>query len=448
MEQRPNILVIMTDQQRFGMLSSDGDRFVRTDALDRLAAEARSFNLTYCANPVCVPSRYSMLSGRMPHEFEGIETNYKQDPGRQPSMAACVENAQPGSVFREAGYDAFYGGKLHVEQHNAYVPEAEPTFGFSCLTSDSRAELAEKSADFITNRKEAKPFLLWLCFINPHDICMALDRQTGRPVLKDRNNAGLPTLPDNFAPTIDEAEWMSRFRNGTLGDEEEFEIGLNRIFGQLAASWTERDWRVYRAVYRHHMTAVDRHIGRVLDALDQSGLGENTVVIFTSDHGDHDAEHRLTMKRSFYEAAVHVPLMIRCPGMAGAGTADDSHLINNGIDLVPTLYDFAGITISRELRGGSLKALAEGVSADGWRDYTVSETIGGRMLRTREYKYVVYHHSHSEEMLFDMKSDPGETKNLSGVEEHRTALERHREQLRSWTVENGDEKGKLYMADV
>ena len=138
------------------------------------------------------------------------------------------------------------------------------------------------------------------------------------------------------------------------------------------------------------------------------------MVIFTSDHGDHDGEHGLTMKRSFYEAAAHVPLLVRWPGRVPADRVDDSHLINNGIDLLPTLCDLAGAAPPAGLPGRSFTRLAQGVPAPGWREFTVSETVAGRMLRSSRYKYCVYHHAGvSEELLCDLHDDPLETVNLA-----------------------------------
>ena len=220
------------------------------------------------------------------------------------------------------------------------------------------------------------------------------------------------------------------------------ELGLNRRFGRSARSWSERQWRLYRGAYRHFMADVDRQIGIVLDALRESGLERDTVVIFTSDHGDHDGEHRLTMKRSFYEAAVHVPLLVRWPGRVAANRVDDRHLINNGIDLLPTLCDLAGVAPPAGLPGRSFSGLARGEEAAGWREFTVSQTVTGRMLRGGRYKYCVYHHAGvSEELLCDLHDDPLETVNLAASPAHRAALREHRSLLAEWTGHHADRNG-------
>ena len=153
-----------------------------------------------------------------------------------------------------------------------------------------------------------------------------VDRETGKFSGGELTLDRCPPLPANFAPTRDEPRWIAAFRDGTLGDESSLELGLNRRFGRSSQAWTDAEWRLYRGAYRSFMGDVDRQIGIVLDALRDSGLERDTVVIFTSDHGDHDGEHRLTMKRSFYEAAVHVPLLVRWPGQVPAGRVDERHL--------------------------------------------------------------------------------------------------------------------------
>ena len=449
---RPNILLITTDQQHHRLAGYAGDRYVRTPALDRLAREGTRFELTYAANPVCVPSRYSLLTGHLPHRFGGLETNQQSNGKPLPAITDWVSTPPMGRCLRAAGYDTVSGGKLHVEGMPAFTPEAEQRFGFHCLTGDSREELALRSREFLVVRgrepaRARRPFFLWTSFINPHDICRVLPRDADQPSFEPATLEECPPLPVNFAPTRAEPRWISRFRDGTLGDESTAELGLNRRFGGSARSWSEQQWRLYRGLYRHFMADVDRQIGIVLNALRESGLERDTVVIFTSDHGDHDGEHRLTMKRSFYEAAVHVPLLVRWPGRVPAGRVDDVHLINNGIDLLPTLCDLAGAAPPAGLPGRSFSGLAQAEATAGWPEYTVSETVSGRMLRSARYKYCVYHHAGaSEELLCDLHDDPLETVNLATSPPHRNALREHRTLLAEWTRHHADRNGAAYLA--
>ena len=448
---RPNIVLITTDQQHHRLAGYAGDRSVRTPALDRLAREGTRFELTYAANPVCVPSRYSMLTGHLPHRFGGLETNRQSNGSPLPAIADWVSTPTMGHCLRAAGYDTVYGGKLHVEGVPAFTPDVERRFGFRCLTGDAREELAQRSRDFLLQRAREpagapKPFFLWASFINPHDICHVLPRGADRPSFEPATLDESPPLPENSAPTRGEPRWIGAFRDGTLGDESTLELGLNRRFGRSARSWSERQWRLYRGFYRHHMADVDRQVGVVLDALRESGLERDTVVIFTSDHGDHDGEHGLTMKRSFYEAAAHVPLLVRWPGRVPAGGVDDTHLVNNGIDLLPTLCDLAGAALPAGLPGRSIRPLAQAEAAPAWPEYIAGETVSGRMLRSARYKYCVYHHAGiSEELLCDLQEDPLETENLAASPARRATLHEHRHLLADWTRHHHDPGGAAYL---
>ena len=158
---RPNILYVFTDQQQAGMMGCAGNPYVRTPAMDSIAANGVRFERAYCANPVCLPSRYSMMTGRMPGDV-GIRSN---PDGNAASIPAEVRSAAMGWLMREAGYDAAYGGKVHLPP--GMSPEE---MGFTYLTADQRDGLADASADFI-RRERDRPFLLVSSFINPHDIC-------------------------------------------------------------------------------------------------------------------------------------------------------------------------------------------------------------------------------------------------------------------------------------
>ncbi|MXZ08901.1 MAG: sulfatase-like hydrolase/transferase [Gemmatimonadetes bacterium] len=440
--ERPHIILITTDQQHHRMASYSGDPYVSTPNLDKLAAGGKRFELTYVSNPVCVPFRYALVSGHMPHTFDGLEHNSKGMASEHPRILDHIDTPLMGTLLRNCGYDTYAGGKLHVEGTQVFTKEKAEEFGFESITTDQRDELAERSADFLKNRESDRPFFLWASFINPHDICKVLD-EDGKPTHPSDPGDNLPPLPDNHAPPQDEPKWMQGFRDGTLGDEETIEIGLNRRFGQRAIHWTEHEWRIYRAAYRFYMEDLDQQLGVILDALDDTGLRESTVVIFTSDHGDHDGEHGLTMKRSFYEASSHVPLTISWPGRVSPGQIDA--LVNNGIDLLPTLCDFAEGEIPDSLPGRSLKPLALGEQPN-WREFVVAETVGGRMVRSARYKYSIFHYDGtSEEMLVDMVSDPTETKNFANDPEFIQILTDHRNRLSDWVQAHADTQGTTYL---
>ena len=146
--------------------------------------------------------------------------------------------------------------------------------------------------------------------------------------------------------------------------------------------WTKNQWRLHRWAYCRLTEMVDGKIGMLLDALREAKIENNTLVVFTSDHGDMDSAHKLEHKQVLYEESVRVPFIMSYKGVIPKGMVNDNHLISNGLDLLPTLCDYAGIEIPKDLPGMSLRSLAEGRNPDKWRDFVVSESQNGRMLRT------------------------------------------------------------------
>ena len=451
-DQRPNILFITTDQQHARMMSCAGEQYVQTPNMDRLAATGVRFENAYCANPVCVPSRYGMVTGYMPHVFDGLESNRKTTKIK-PLVKDYIDTPPMGWIFRNAGYETVYGGKFHVEGSWGFTKEKEKVFGFSPLSGDAKAILAQDCCTFF-KQKHDKPFLMWASFINPHDICKFpfmgnadMDHPYTQKCHKELQtlhqqfpDSPLPPLPNNFAPTKNGIDWIEHFHRGEIDG-----TGLNGVFGSHAYKWNENLWQEYRWAYRRYTEDVDSHIGILLDGLRDAGLEENTVIIFTSDHGDHDGAHGLTMKRSFYEESVNIPLIVSGPGIENRGSVNTTGLINNGIDMIPTMCDYACIEVPKGLKGKSFKGLVEG-SANIRRDYVVSQTNTGRMLRTAGYKYNVYFKDgKSAELLFDMENDRLEMVNLATEAKYQDVVYGHQRKLKQWLVENDDKMGLKYI---
>ncbi len=188
------------------------------------------------------------------------------------------------------------------------------------------------------------------------------------------------------------------------------------------AKWDERRWRLHRWAYHRLTERVDAQIGRVLDALRANGHWENTLVVLTSDHGDMDASHRMEHKTVFYEEAAHVPLTLSWPGVIAPGSVDAS-LVSNGLDLLPTLCDFAGVDAPTDIAGHSLRPLAEGHRPDGWRTSLPVESEMGRMIVTDRYKYMRYDEGENAEQLIDLVADPHEMRNAAGDAGNQAILE-------------------------
>ena len=155
---------------------------------------------------------------------------------------------------------------------------------------------------------------------------------------------------------------------------------------------------------------VDAQIARILEAVKESGQEENTVIIFSSDHGDLDASKKMEHKTAFYEEATKVPLIVSWPGVTQAGAVDNEHLISNGLDLLPTLCDYAGANVPEDLSGISFKSLSEGKQPETWRDHLYIESEFGTATCVSDHKYALYHEGMHREQLYDLANDPYETK--------------------------------------
>ena len=178
--------------------------------------------------------------------------------------------------------------------------------------------------------------------------------------------------------------------------------------------------------------------------LEEHRLQDDTLVIFTSDHGEGVGAHRWVVKLMLYEEPVTVPLVVSWKGLTPSGAVDSHHLVS-GVDILPTMCDYAGLEPPADLEGMSLKPLIDNPALPG-RDFVVSELqpdtqrpeLRGRMVRTRRHKYVAFSEGRNPEMLFDLDSDSGETRNLAFVAAQAEELNRHRVLLRSWIERTGD----------
>jgi len=449
-QSKPNILFIMTDQQHAGMMSCTANKWLRTSAMDGLAASGVRFERAYACNPVCVPSRFSLQTGLMP---SAIGMGENSDSGRATVTDAVLQQSL-GRLFQKAGYETVYGGKVHLPKKMNDVQE----IGYRKLTADARQGLADACATFIKGQ-HTRPFLLFASFINPHDICyMAIndfrraigeapadniDSRTCEAVLARAREAGdisafveksCPPVPANYEVPDAEPECITQKY-----------VNAAPFRAYVRKNWTAEQWRLHRWAYCRLTEMVDREIGTVLDSLREAGLGDNTLIVFTSDHGDMDSAHRLEHKSVLYEESVRVPFIMSYTGMIPKGIVDNTHLVSNGLDLLPTLCDYAGIEIPEGLQGRSLRPLADGKDKAQWRDFVVCESQNGRMLRTDRFKYCIYDSGRSREQLTDLEHDAGEMRNLAGLAHYKDVLDTHRKLLRGWVEKTGDKIAAEYL---
>ncbi|MHC4520452.1 MAG: sulfatase family protein, partial [Planctomycetota bacterium] len=215
--------------------------------------------------------------------------------------------------------------------------------------------------------------------------------------------------------------------------------------------WDTKRFREYQWGYYRLVEKVDAEIGKVMAALRESGREEDTVVVFSSDHGDGHSRHRWNQKWSLYDESARVPFIVAWKGRTRAGHVDH-HLVSSGLDLLPTICDYAGARVPEGCLGRSVRRLAEGRPQSDWRKYVVSETSFGnwgnvgdadfpkaRMVRTDRYKYIAYDKGKRREQLIDMKADPGEMVNLAERAELASVLKQHRDYLAQWCRRTKDD---------
>jgi arylsulfatase A-like enzyme len=421
-----NILFILTDQQSIRAMGAYGNVLVHTPNMDAIAEQGVRFTESYCPAPVCGPSRSSLVTGRMPHE---VNVHVNDVP-----LKAGVPTI--GEIFRGAGYETAWAGKWHAPvpyPTDQSIPGFENLPAGTWLGSNGDTQVADQAIEFL-RRKHDAPFFLGVSFHNPHDICHVVPICRYLPDLPhdwlDRSD--LPPLPDNHRRSSDEVEFIDRARKRPYYGEENIHT----------KTWSETHWRSYLHAYYRLIEEVDVQVGRVTDALRVAGLEENTLVVFTSDHGEQMAAHELVVKLTLYEESAAVPLVLKRPGMIPPGQTCD-HLAS-GIDLLPTFCDYAGIT-PPDMTGVSLRPAIENPSSAPRREFVVMELdtnepdMTARMLRTPRYKYMAFGWGRPAEMLFDLDLDPGETQNLAQRAAHADELARHHELLRRWLQQTGDD---------
>lgn len=406
-----NIVLIFTDQQHIDTIAAGGCREVQTPALDSLKTSGISFEQSYTPNPVCSPARSAIFTGRTSSEAH-VHTNGRPIRSDIPNM---------GQWFSQhSNYETFYAGKWHLPRtYTSNIPGFEVIhtgiggFGYLCDTAMSRA-----CEGFLRNRSKNKPFLLVASFMQPHDICEWLRlNMDNPPKLRYPELAGeLPELPANFQFDTNEPESIKQRRRGCE---------------PAKGGWSKEHWRYYRWSYYRNIEYLDAEIQRILRALEEHGYRDDTLIVLTSDHGEGMGHHQMVRKNSPYNEASSVPLLFSWPGHIIENKTDTVHLAS-GIDIMPTLCDYAGIKPPENMRGISLRSALEGNLGAG-HEFIVTELNSntGRMVRTNRYKYVAYIDDPVEQ-LFDMKNDPGETKNLSPNAQYTSILAEHRKMLKNW----------------
>jgi len=435
---KPNVLFIMTDQQFADVMSCRmGKKYINTPAMDSLAENGMLFTEAYTANPLCSPARNSIFSGRYPHETGCQRNSQKSDKANfDLEEFPCM-----GTYFKNAGYDTGYIGKWHLW----YEKEDNKSHGFdltAVLQGKGHDDEIPAPAIKFMQKERNKPFMMAVSLSNPHDVCQLARHQKlpSGPIPPLPPIEKRPPMKSNHQPPVNESDAMTLMRK-SYHKSKTFPVG-----NYDEDKWRRLIWGYYRLVEK-----VDALIGKVLDGLKQSGQLDNTLIVFTSDHGDCCGSHKFNQKTVFYEESSRIPFIISYKNVIKHGTSDA--LVNAGVDILPTMFDFAGIDKPDKLPGRSLKAILLGKQPKQWRDYAIVQNymtqggrvdgkipkVKGRMVRSKSYKYCLYDHGKQREELFDMKNDRLETENLAVKPQNAEILKLHRERLRAFAEKYKDE---------
>lgn len=421
---RPNIVLIMTDQHQAEALSIAGNSNLSTPNLDKLANSGVRFRNAYVTFPLCSPSRSSMFTGQMPHQL-GINSN--SDKELQPEII----KTNLAHVLKDNGYDCAYGGKWHAPE-----VEIDCHSGFEKISEFGDLNLAENSIAYLKSKRNSKtPFFLVASFDNPHTICewarnQPLPYGNITPVSLDKT----PKLPINF-------EKSASFPEALQIEQEADKLSYP------TQNYTEEDWRQYRYTYYRLIEKVDLEIGRIIDAIDDLGMRDNTIIIFTSDHGDGNAAHGWNQKTALFQESINVPFIISDKAGQYSNNILETALVSTGLDLYPTILDYAGITSSEELLGKSLRPIISTEHQLKNHDYVVTETkfdnknsygTLGRAIVDKHYKYVLYSWGKNREQFFDITEDPFEMNNLATTKEIAPLMDTYREKLIAWCQKTND----------
>lgn len=422
---QPNIILIMTDQHQAEALSIAGNSDLKTPNLDKLAKSGMLFKKTYVTFPLCTPSRSSIFTGKMPHNL-GVNSNEEGDKIMNPSEKESIL----AKTLQSAGYDCAYGGKWHA--HEASMVAGN---GFDMIAPMGDIGLAEKSIDYLKSRKESKkPFFLTVSFDNPHNIC---EWARNEPLAY----GNIQEVPLNKTPQLPKNHQQGVLFPEVLKLEQE---ASKKIYPTV--NYTNEDWRQYRYVYYRLVEKVDAEIGKILNAIDDLNLRENTLILFTSDHGDGNASHGWNQKTALIEESIKVPFIASHKGKIKENQINTT-LVSNGLDLYPTICEYANVEVPKELKGKSLKPIFEFNKTTLDRDYIVVETkfegktaLGstGRAVIGKRFKYVLYSWGKNREQLFDLENDPLEMNNLAQSKSHLKIIDQYRAYLYDWCKDTKD----------
>jgi arylsulfatase A-like enzyme len=466
-EQRPNIILIISDDHAYQAVSAYDSSRIQTPHIDRLADEGMIFHRAYVTNSICSPSRATMLTGMFSH-LNGVRDNIDVFDSTQVTFP---------KLLRQHGYETAVYGKWHLKseptgfdywevlpgQGHYYHPEFRSEDGLTVEDGYVTDIITDQTITYLDSlRDRERPFMLIYSHKAPHrqwwpsmqDLEEFKYQRIPVPetLFDQYENRGAAareaemrihdhmalTADNKIAPEVLEAldyeeflDWYEgayteRFDRLTEAEQERWQA----VYGPINEDFRENTprgraltmWKYERYMedYLGTIVSVDRNIGRLLDYLDESGLSENTLVAYTSDQGFYLGEHGWFDKRFMYEESFRTPLLVRYPGVISPGSTN-YNLVQN-IDFAPTFLDIAGVEIPDDVQGMSLAPLFNDEHG-GWRDalyYHYYEYPGIHMvkrhygIRTERYKLIHFYYDINEWEMYDLEADPDELNNVYG----------------------------------
>ena len=438
---RPNILFIMSDDHASMAMSCYGSYRNSTPSIDRIADEGVRLDNCFCTNSICTPSRASILTGLYAHRTGSIVFN-APDP----------RNVTFPQLLRNEGYYTAMIGKWHLYceptgfDRWAVLPSQGRYFDPVFVDQGVRRTIPGYVTDVTTDlaiealeqRPADRPFCMMCHHKAPHDPWESHPRHDH---LFPEGSIGEPeNLFDDYA-TRARAVTESTQR---IGSEQPGHTLYENETGHIADP-DERmraQYQIYMQRYLRCVTAIDEGVGRLLDYLDEQGLAENTIVVYTSDQGFFLGEHGWYDKRFMYEESLRMPFVMRHPASISPGTTNDKLILNT--DFAPTFLDYAGTSPPAQMQGTSFRPLLAGGASDGWRDafyyryyYSHFRTPAHWGIRSMTHK-LIYYHASDEWELFDLESDPAEMRNVYGEAENADLVLALKQQLTALQTEVGD----------
>jgi arylsulfatase A-like enzyme len=461
---RPNLLFLWTDQHRGDAVPWAGNTSVKAPNFKELGERSFCFQRTYCTQPVCTPSRGSIMTGLMPHNHGSYTNNIRLDPNVKTIAEYLIDDYRTAyygkwhlgdEAFAQHGFDEWLSIEDNYREYytdpskittdsdyhkflvsRGFPPNKIDEDSFQPVFSRDMAAampekytkvsyLADQAVSFLQSTGEGEPWILSVNTLEPHP-------PTYGPLNEVHDPDAMPTGPAFNVPVGSGASRLHRETYAALRKKGYKNHPLE----------TDDDFRRLKANYYGLITMVDNAYGRILRALEESGQADNTIIVYTSDHGEMLGDHRLMQKGVFYEEAATVPLAIHVPWLSRDRVDFDGPF--SQIDLVPTLLELTGQEIPDGLDGVSRAGCLADPST--WCDENIvvewnsghDETISGRCIVTADgWKLNLFHGDGPE--LYDLNNDPAELTNLEADPNQHDRIKRLTSEILAWQQAHHDE---------